>query len=310
MTDSRYISSFEELSFDDSGPSRDYSQLETALNDLEDQALGSLGPAIEESRDRFLAYVAKSLGPDGPRDRAAWLERLDLKGWGPAQDAFGEMLRQGWEHGRRYARAVAPSIRTMATPTSFAPRASLEWLKSKQLYVSGVAKDDLLKRAKGLILQALKTGESEDKTMEKLRAAWAPYVGSKVDPAAMVRLRTIVRTNTTEALNEGIVTEARSPDMKGVVKALVYVAVLDSRTTPICEMLHGTQIWPDDPRLDAIVPPNHFNCRSILDPVIDDDEYDPDALLSVAKYQAAVSLVQPGFGGDRAVNLSQLEALE
>jgi SPP1 gp7 family putative phage head morphogenesis protein len=274
-----------------------------------------LRPAIIESRDRFLAYVKKSLGAT-MSDRAAWLERLDLKGWGPAQDAFGEMLRQGWEHGRRYVRSVTPSIRALATPTSFAPRASLEWLKSKQLYVSGVARDDLLKRAKSLILSALKTGEAEDVTMKKLFKAWGPYVGDEVDPNAIARLRTIIRTNTTEALNEGIVTEARAMNASGdpaerkVIKALVYVAVLDERTTPVCEFLHGTQIWPDDPRLDALVPPNHFNCRSILDPVISDDEYDPDALLSISKYREAIVLIQPGFGGDKATNLSHLEALQ
>jgi SPP1 gp7 family putative phage head morphogenesis protein len=194
-----------------------------------------------------------------------------------------------------------------AAPTSFAPRASLEWLKQKQLYVSGVARDDLLKRAKALLLQALKTGEPEEETMRKLYESWVPYVGTDVDPNALARLRTIIRTNSTEALNEGIVAEARSPEMAKVIKALVYVATLDDRTTPLCEFLHGTQIWPDDPRLDAIVPPNHFNCRSILDPVIDDDEYDPDALLSIDKYREAVAMIEPGFGGGKAVNLKEAQ---
>jgi len=239
-------------------------------------------------------------------DRAAWLERLDLKGWGTVQDAFAETLRQAWEQGRRYVRSVAPSTRTMAA-SSFAPSASLKWLKSKTLYVSGVARDDLLKRAKTLLLQGLKTGEPEDVTMGKLFKAWSPYVGDDVDPAAISRLRTIVRTNSTEALNEGIVAESRRPDMAKVIKALVYVATLDERTTEICTLLHGTQIWPDDPRLDAIVPPNHFNCRSILDPIIYDEEYDPDQLLSTAQYKKAVSMIASGFGGSKAVNLSVKE---
>ena len=43
-----------------------------------------------------------------------------------------------------------------------------------------------------------------------------------------------------------------------------FVAVLDSRTSQQCRSLDGTTYKPDDPKLAAITPPLHPNCRSRL----------------------------------------------
>ncbi len=48
---------------------------------------------------------------------------------------------------------------------------------------------------------------------------------------------------------------------------LEYVAILDERTTPICEHYHGIIRPVSDPIWNEISPPNHFNCRSVVRPV-------------------------------------------
>jgi uncharacterized protein with gpF-like domain len=60
------------------------------------------------------------------------------------------------------------------------------------------------------------------------------------------------------------------PDLKGFVVAYEYSAILDDRTTEICEKLHGKvqRDW------GTMVPPNHYQCRSILVPVTEIDEWD------------------------------------
>lgn len=279
---------------------RDYAPLVAALNAQEDEALREVSQAIIDSRNASLKYIRANFARLGEPE---WLDKMDLRAWDTVEASLGETLRQAWEQGRRYVRGALPSVRTLAQATSFAPKESLKWLRSKQLYVSGVTREDLLKRAKNIILQGLKKGEDEEVLMGKLFEAWVPHVGNGVDLETMGRLRTIIRTNSTEALNEGILAEARNPDVMKYIKALEYVATLDERTTPVCELLHGTQIWPDDPRLDSLVPPSHFNCRSILDPVIMDEEYDPEnALLTPELYAQAVAMIAPGFGGEKAVN--------
>jgi len=50
----------------------------------------------------------------------------------------------------------------------------------------------------------------------------------------------------------------------GVVKYVQFTAYLDSRTSDICRMMHGTII--DVERADLMKPPLHFNCRSRLIP--------------------------------------------
>ena len=49
------------------------------------------------------------------------------------------------------------------------------------------------------------------------------------------------------------------------IKQEIYVATLDSRTTPICQSLDG-DVFPKD---SGPIPPLHLNCRSLRAPVVD-----------------------------------------
>jgi hypothetical protein len=48
-------------------------------------------------------------------------------------------------------------------------------------------------------------------------------------------------------------------------------AVMDDRVTDVCEDLNGTIFSLDDPNLAE--PPLHFNCRSVLIPITQNDDY-------------------------------------
>jgi len=52
---------------------------------------------------------------------------------------------------------------------------------------------------------------------------------------------------------------------KRIIKKELYVATLDSRTTPICQALDGQEF----PVGEGAIPPVHMNCRSIRVPVMD-----------------------------------------
>ncbi len=92
--------------------------------------------------------------------------------------------------------------------------------------------------------------------------------------AATARLSTVVRTNTFEAINEARYSYFTDPSIGDFVEALEYSAILDSRTTQICRHLDGQvhavdgEIWNGPYR-----PPNHFNCRSLLIAVMQEDEW-------------------------------------
>ncbi len=54
----------------------------------------------------------------------------------------------------------------------------------------------------------------------------------------------------------------RAQENKAVLPLLVFDAVMDNRTSPICTSLDGVVKPVDDPFWDMYYPPNHFRCRS------------------------------------------------
>jgi NAD+--asparagine ADP-ribosyltransferase len=57
-----------------------------------------------------------------------------------------------------------------------------------------------------------------------------------------------------------------------VISGYQFAAVLDDRTSDICNGLHGKKfVAGTEP-----VPPMHFNCRSVLVPITIYEEFEPD----------------------------------
>ena len=90
-------------------------------------------------------------------------------------------------------------------------------------------------------------------------------------------LRTLVRTNTFDAINVGRYDYFTDPGLDDFVTGFEYSAILDGRTTQICKHLeednagdHSTEWYAQNLEYR---PPNHYNCRSLLIPVtaVDDD---------------------------------------
>jgi SPP1 gp7 family putative phage head morphogenesis protein len=83
------------------------------------------------------------------------------------------------------------------------------------------------------------------------------------------RIETAVRTNAFEALNEARYAMFTDPALDGFVVALEYSAVMDARTTEVCQHMddrvYSVSQW--DTFFEDWKPPNHFNCRSVLVPV-------------------------------------------
>ena len=153
----------------------------------------------------------------------------------------------------------------------------VRFLKEKSdFFVTGVLEPDVLNRT----LQLLQNGilydkslrqmmidiEKDSKLLEVLPATDAG--GRAVNVPA--RLENIVRTNTSGALNMGRTNLFNREEYKGFIEAFEYSAILDDRTTDICESLDG-RIKKD---WGSYTPPNHFQCRSILVPVTILDEWD------------------------------------
>jgi SPP1 gp7 family putative phage head morphogenesis protein len=120
-------------------------------------------------------------------------------------------------------------------------------------------------------LDAVKDAEPRQSVLAQLALDLADEIGTSNVPAY---LNTITRTSTFEALNEGRYAEFSDPAVSDFVVALRYSAILDDRTTQICQELDGhvhavgSQVWQE------YRPPNHYNCRSILFAITKLDAWD------------------------------------
>lgn len=149
--------------------------------------------------------------------------------------------------------------------------------------VTGVEKERTLSEVKMVLETGLARGATVPRMMGEIDEIFKKYVPTGemvVDPETgksvlrtPSRLETIVRTNLSEAYNSGRMALYADPDVVDVVDALQYSAIIDSRTTEFCRSYDQFTRPPTDPAWQEIVPPNHFNCRSIVVPVVSGEEW-------------------------------------
>jgi len=143
--------------------------------------------------------------------------------------------------------------------------------------------------------------------IEQLADLFEPYVGNADVledglPLPAWRLENIIRTSTTEAYNQGRLTEFMDPDLLPFLQGVRYSATLDERTTEVCIFLgrggasgQGFIFKPTSPDLAALVPPNHFQCRSLIVPVTVGMQVDAGDFITPAEVGKARELADARF---------------
>ena len=85
-----------------------------------------------------------------------------------------------------------------------------------------------------------------------------------------VALERFSRTKLTETMNRG---RLEFFEESKIVKGYQYSAILDGRTTSICQGLHGKKFKEGE----QPIPPMHFSCRSLLIGITVFEEFKPDS---------------------------------
>lgn len=176
-------------------------------------------------------------------------------------------------------RRVARRVPLLAEDTrlfdasAFTPRSALAWLAAKEFWITNLLGDQILSAAREVLVSGLKTGKATSEIMVDLLAAFAPWIGDEDvirddEQLRDYRLETIVRTNVMDAYNHGRLSEFMDPEVIPFLNGVRYSAILDERTTEVCSFLDGKVFRPGDPDLESLLPPNHFNCRSIVVPIV------------------------------------------
>jgi len=155
-----------------------------------------------------------------------------------------------------------------------------ERAKLKAFTVSGVADLDVVSEVWRAIESAVENGETLEDFRERVGELLEDQWGQE-DPS---RIETIFRTNVQSAYSAGRWAQNSRPEVRATHPYCRFVAILDSRTSEVCEELHGTVLKADDDFWASHQPPLHHQCRSDIVPLTDEeakeegiDEEAPDA---------------------------------
>lgn len=141
--------------------------------------------------------------------------------------------------------------------------------------IAGNVSDSLLEQAKSAIGRGMIRGNNYASIESALNEIFEPYYLTEIDPEVGTshRLHNIVRTNMSEAYNTGQMNLYRDPEVGDYVRAFEYSSVMDGRTSDYCQAWHGVVLKKDDTRWVAALPPNHFQCRAVLIPIVQGEAF-------------------------------------
>lgn len=145
--------------------------------------------------------------------------------------------------------------------TPLPDEAFLEFLETESFQYVGDWAYNVTKKARQALIEAIRDGNPLSAVIDLLDDA-----GVK---DSLVSLERYARTKFTDVTNRGRLAFFNE---SGVVAAYQFAAVLDDRTTDICDGLHGKIFKAGD----EPVPPLHFNCRSLLVPITKYEDWEAD----------------------------------
>lgn len=127
-------------------------------------------------------------------------------------------------------------------------------------YSSGV-----LKKAQGIVSEGIKRGVQQAEIVKQIAEANTQFADRWVV--------TMVRTKTTEVYNAARKTYWETDELaKDIVVAYQFSAVMDTRTSDVCQSLDG-KVFDKGDFINRATPPLHFGCRSQLIPVTKFEDY-------------------------------------
>lgn len=187
---------------------------------------------------------------------------------------------------KTFARSVRPLIGSINTVLE-------EYARTRAFWITGIIKQDILDQTKAMLFAWTKTHLEpypDDQLVSDITLLLKDYLPIGVNAAA--RAETIARTNINDMYNYTRVQVLSAPELSGFVMAFMYSAILDGRTTEICRTLNGRIMTKDE--VPRWLPPNHYNCRSVIVPVTSMDRGWEAAYMAQPPIPADVS-PQEGF---------------
>jgi len=279
-------------------------EVNVGIDKLDMAVARALAPMVERVVDEALGTAR------GQNENIAKLQ-FNADSRNRVKNAGLQVLKRGWNLGRTHAEnevAASRSGEFIVTMGRLEDNA-IEYFNAKAFTMAGSLTGDMQAIVKNTILNGLKFTWTTQQIVDNIYKSLVKkgMIKSATAAAAMSltedellealegagitasRLATIVRTNYFDALNEARYNMFTDPSLGDYVQAMEYSSILDARTTAICSHLDGKVFSKGSPNWESHRPPNHYNCRSLLIAVTENDTWkeDKDPTLDP----------QEGFGG-------------
>ena len=247
----------------------------------------------------MLGYLKDTISKKGiiAENKISEIDKLQLKGLTEIKMILSQDLKTIYMSSRKIAQKEVESLPgykkydkqisdTRLKPTE-AIRIANELIDQRTFAAVGKIKDDLLNKAKTILINGLEKGRSVNDINQQLDVLFnsvntgSPVANLSTEPYL---LNTIVQTNYTNFYN---LARKQIANENKYIEMMQYSAIMDDRTTEICQELDGKTYKFDDPIWDSILPPNHFNCRSMINYIteidVEEDKIIPDEDVDVSE---------------------------
>ncbi len=185
---------------------------------------------------------------------------------------FRDLFKKSYKDAQK---EIFPASTKYSMEDDMLPEEFLSVLEAESFKMVGDYANEITKKVKNSVMQAIKQGVSES---ELTRILMEEGEGFTEKWAA-----TVARTKTTEIYNQARKTYwDTDPIASQIIEAYQFSAILDERTSEICRNLDG-KIFEKGDFTSLITPSLHFNCRSILVPITKFEDYKADKPIPVEK---------------------------
>ncbi len=216
-------------------------------------------------------------------------------------DQFSDLFKKSFNMAQKeFFKFADPKFAEHGGGGELLPEEFLELIEAESFKLVGDYSTLINNKAKNTIVLGIKNGLSESAILKELR---------KVFVLESDRwLKVVVRTKTTEMFNRARKSFYDNDEIaKQIIEAFEFSAILDSRTSAVCDFLDG-QIFEKGELVDSIVPPLHFQCRSLLVPITKFEDFKSEKGFVPRSKEPSLDLLKSK--GGNLILISNQEMLE
>lgn len=234
----------------------DFKAIKTKLNDYDQSVMDETSKIVRKMMIDLMDQIErKKIVQNGNVDR---MDSLSLK----YKKELKQVLKASFSQLYKDAQVQAATELDKSTYASkpLTSEKFNEVLEEETFRFVGDYEYGILKKTKAELTAAIKDG--------KPLSAVTSVLSDELKQLSDIQLERFARTKHTEVMNNARVDYF---DSTGVVAAYQYSAILDDRTSEICDGLHGKIFVAGE----QPIPPMHFNCRSTLIPITKYEKFTP-----------------------------------